>query len=149
MIRKAEEKDLATAAALAALLWPEHGPEELLPELRALLRSGEGALFLASEGGKDLGFAQVQLRHDYVEGTDSSPVGYLEGIYVREEARGRGVARALLRACEAWAAEMGSREFASDCELTNTASLAFHLKNGFAEANRIVCFVKPLKGDKK
>ena len=148
MIRKAEEKDLATAAALAALLWPEHGPEELLPELRALLRSGEGALFLASEGGADLGFAQVQLRHDYVEGTDSSPVGYLEGVYVREEARGRGVARALLRACEAWAADRGCREFASDCEPGNGASLAFHLHSGFKEANRIVCFVKPLKGER-
>ncbi len=146
MIRKAEERDLKAAAALASLLWPDHAPEDLLPELRALLGSGEGALFLASEDGADLGFAQVQLRHDYVEGTDSSPVGYLEGVYVREAARGRGVARALLEACEAWAAEKGCREFASDCELTNEASLAFHLKSGFTEANRIICFVKPLKG---
>ena len=146
MIRKAEEKDLQSAAALAALLWPEHEPEELLPEFRSLLESGEGALFLASEGGIDLGFAQVQLRHDYVEGTDSTPVGYLEGVYVREEARGRGAARELLRACEAWAAEQGCREFASDCELHNAASLAFHLKTGFTEANRIVCFVKSLNG---
>ena len=149
MIRKAEEKDLGAAAALAALLWPEHEPEKLLPEYRALLGSGEGALFLASAGGKDLGFAQVQLRHDYVEGTESSPVGYLEGVYVLPEARGRGVARALLEACESWAAQQGCREFASDCELGNAASLAFHLKNGFAEANRIVCFVKPLEGDRE
>ena len=147
MIRKAEEKDLISAAALAALLWPEHEPEELLPEYRALLESGEGALFLAAEDGEDLGFAQVQLRHDYVEGAETSPVGYLEGVYVREEARGRGVARALLRACESWAAEQGCREFASDCELTNAASLAFHLKAGFLEANRIICFVKPLNGE--
>lgn len=145
MIRKAEGKDLKAAAALAALLWPEHGPEALLPEFRALLEGGEGALFLASEDGRDLGFAQVQLRHDYVEGTETSPVGYLEGVFVREEARGRGVARGLLKACEAWASEQGCREFASDCELTNTAGLAFHRKTGFTEANRIVCFVKPLQ----
>ena len=145
MIRKAEEKDLRAAAALAAELWPEHTPEGLLPEFRALLESGEGALFLASENGREAGFAQVQLRHDYVEGTETSPVGYLEGVYVREEARGRGVARALLKACEAWAAERGSREFASDCELDNAASLDFHLHSGFTEANRIVCFVKTLK----
>ena len=28
------------------------------------------------------GFAQGQLRYDYVEGTDNSPVGCLEGIFV-------------------------------------------------------------------
>ena len=145
MIRKAEEKDLKAAAALAAELWPENTAEALLPEFRALLESGEGALFLASEEGEEAGFAQVQLRHDYVEGTKTSPVGYLEGVYVREKARGRGIARALLKACEVWASEQGCREFASDCELDNAASLAFHLKNGFAEANRIVCFVKPLR----
>jgi len=149
VIRKAEEKDLRAAAALAAELWPEHTPEELLPEFRTLLASGEGAAFLASEDGQDLGFAQVQLRHDYVEGTETSPVGYLEGIYVREEARGRGVARQLLKACEAWASEQGCREFASDCELENGESMAFHLKNGFREANRIICFTKPLEQPKE
>ncbi len=144
VIRKAEEKDLKAAAALAAELWPENTAEALLPEFRALLERGEGALFLASEEGGEAGFAQVQLRHDYVEGTKTSPVGYLEGVYVREKARGRGVARVLLAACEAWAFGQGCREFASDCELDNDASLAFHLHSGFTEANRIVCFVKTL-----
>ena len=148
MIRKAEEKDLERAAALAAELWPEHAAAALAEEFRALLNSGNGVLFLASEAGRDTGFAQAGLRHDYVEGTESSPVGYLEGIYVREEARGRGTARGLLAACEAWAVERGCREFASDCELDNTASLAFHLRTGFTEANRIICFVKPLKPEK-
>lgn len=39
---------------------------------------------------------------------------------------------------------MGCREFASDCELTNEESLRFHLGTGFTEANRIICFTKPL-----
>ena len=114
MIRKAAVEDLASAAELAALLWPEAGKEELEQEFRDLLEDGGCALFLASEGGRDIGFAQCQLRHDYVEGTDSSPVGYLEGIYVREDSRRRGTARALLRRCEDWAARLGCREFASD-----------------------------------
>lgn len=38
--------------------------------------------------------------------------------------------------------KQGCTEFASDCELDNEASLAFHLKMGFAEANRIICFTK-------
>ena len=42
------------------------------------------------------------------------------------------------------AREKGCREFASDCELTNTASLSFHLSVGFQEENRIICFKKML-----
>jgi len=79
-----------------------------------------------------------------VEGTDSSPVGYLEGIFVEEEFRKKGYAKELLASCERWAKEMGCTEFASDCELENTGSLAFHLRMGFMEANRVICFTKKL-----
>ena len=43
-----------------------------------------------------------------------------------------------------WAKERGCTEFASDCELDNAASLAFHLHAGFEEANRLICFAKRL-----
>ena len=99
------------------------------------------AFFLEEHGA---GFAQCQLRRDYVEGTESSPVGYLEGIYVKEGFRRSGLAKALLTACEDWAREQGCGEFASDCELANTQSLQFHMKVGFEEANRIICFTKKL-----
>lgn len=56
------------------------------------------------------------------------------------------VVRALPDRCEAWARDRGCREFAGDCELTNPDSIGFHRASGFREANRIVCFVKPLKG---
>lgn len=91
-----------------------------------------------------MGFVQCQLRHDYVEGTEHSPVGYLEGIYVDERCRCRGIGKELLKACEEWAGAMGCKEFASDCALTNTQSQRFHAALGFQEANRIVCFVKQL-----
>lgn len=91
-----------------------------------------------------MGFAQCQLRHDYVEGTETSPVGYLEGIFIREGFRHRGFAKELLQECEKWAKEQNCSEFASDCELTNSDSLQFHLMMGFEEANRIICFKKEL-----
>ena len=80
----------------------------------------------------------------YVEGTDSSPVGYLEGIYVVDGFRKNGIARGLLTACENWAKSKGCTEFASDCESDNLQSLQFHLNVGFREANRIICFTKKL-----
>lgn len=54
------------------------------------------AIFLAFSEDEAIGFAQCQLRHDYVEGTDSSPVGYLEGLYVVEHYRECGFAKGLV-----------------------------------------------------
>ena len=143
-IRKASLTDAKAVAKLSCLLWPDHFPEEMEEEFSALIANNDVAVFLAEGEGQTIGFAQCQLRHDYVEGTDGSPVGYLEGIYVAEGHRHSGIASKLLQACENWAREQGCLEFASDCELTNTESLQFHLNVGFQEANRIICFTKKL-----
>ena len=142
VIQQAFPKDAPTVTALALQLWPGHDFSELLAEFTELLQQPEAAVFLALHMEQTVGFAQCQLRYDYVEGTESSPVGYLEGIYVSEGFRRTGIARQLLRACEAWAKEQGCREFASDCELDNLDSLRFHLGVGFSEAARIICFTK-------
>lgn len=143
MITQAHKQDIPAIAALASQLF--HVPvEQLAKDFDALIPSEACAIFLLFAGNRPAGFAQCQLRRDYVEGTDSSPVGYLEGIYVLPEVRNQGCARALLAHCEQWAREQGCTEFASDCELDNSDSLAFHLKTGFMEANRIICFTKKL-----
>ena len=142
MIRKAEERDIGAVVELALQLWPGHERAELEAEINGLLQTREAAFFLAFGGGAAVGFAQCQLRRDYVEGTSESPVGYLEGIFVDGGARGKGLAALLLEACERWARAQVCREFASDCELENHQSLAFHKACGFQEANRVVCFVK-------
>ena len=144
MIRKAEKIDAKAVAALATRLWQEHTVEEMETEFSELLKDDASAVFLSEQDGKPVGFAQCGLRHDYVEGTESSPVGYLEGIWVAEPYRNRRIASALLTACEDWARKKGCTEFASDCELTNSDSLRFHLATGFTEVNRIICFVKEL-----
>lgn len=142
--RQAEAQDLPALAELSAQLWQKHTAEELLKDFSETMRQGNAAFFLAYADSIPVGFAQCQLRHDYVEGAEGSPVGYLEGIFVAEQYRKNGIAKELLSACEAWATEQGCREFASDCELGNTQSLHFHLHTGFTEANRIICFVKKL-----
>ena len=144
MIHQAHPKDLPAVTNLALQLWPGNAPSELEAEFSKLLANSNAALFLSLDGETPIGFAQCQLRHDYVEGTDTSPVGYLEGIFVAEPYRHRGYARLLLTACEVWARNRGCTQFASDCELTNEESLRFHLHTGFTEANRIICFVKQL-----
>ena len=144
MIKRAKTADAAVAGKLAAELWPDHNPEEMAENLLPLLDRADAAVFLAWEENTPVGFAQCQLRRDYVEGTSTSPVGYLEGIYVTDSSRGRGIARQLLAECQNWAKEQGCAEFASDCELSNEQSLLFHKAVGFQEANRIICFTKQL-----
>ena len=143
-IRKAECSDLPVLAVLACRLWPQHTLQQMWEELAQIVSEPDAAFFLCHAPEGAVGFAQCQLRCDYVEGTDSSPVGYLEGIYVADGYRKQGVARELLSSCESWAKAKGCTEFASDCELDNTQSLRFHLNVGFEEANRIICFVKKL-----
>ncbi len=144
MVKKANKNDNEAIANLALLLWPNHNLKDLEQEFLEILDSKKVAIFLKYIGTEAVGFVYVSLRNDYVEGSSSSPVGYLEGIFIKEEFRKRGFAKELLEFCEKWAKKQGAKEFASDCELENQKSLSFHKALGFSEANRIVCFIKKL-----
>ena len=103
------------------------------------------AQFVAcAESSSAVGFIEAAARHDYVNGTSSSPVAFLEGIYVVPEARRNGVARALVSAVERWALGVGCREFASDASIENHLSHTVHRALGFQETERVVFFRKPL-----
>lgn len=144
MVRQAKTEDLVIVAGLAVQMWKEPSMQELIEEFSEIMLKNDGVFFLKYDKEQPVGFAQCQLRHDYVEGTDSTPVGYLEGIFVHEEFRRKGYAEELLKECEKWAKAKGCTEFASDCELGNDNSLQFHLAEGFTEANRVICFRKEL-----
>jgi aminoglycoside 6'-N-acetyltransferase I len=144
MIKRAELADADALASLALQMWTDHDPNDRKDKFLELIHSKDAACFLKYAHTKPIAFAQCQLRHDYVEGTSSSPVGYLEGIFVSEEYRKKGIAAELLEECEKWAKEKGCSEFASDCELDNTDSLKFHTAMGFEETNRIICFKKTI-----
>lgn len=144
MVRKATSSDSRILAEMAVQMWDSYTVDELEAEFTETLNDEQSAFFIKYVGALPVGFAQCGLRTDYVEGTDSSPVGYLEGIFVKAEDRGKGIAKELLWNCELWAKNMGCTEFASDCELDNVASLKFHLAMGFDEANRIICFRKKI-----
>src|SRR5690625_455247 len=144
MIKEATLQEAKETANLALLLWEGHKFEEFIQEIENLISQPDSKFFLAYHDSEAIGFAQCQLRYDYVEGTSSSPVGYIEGLFVKEEFRKQGFAKKLVNACETWTKNKGCSEFASDCELKSVESLSMHLKLGFSEANRIICFKKAL-----
>lgn len=141
---RATAQDATGLSELVQAVWPEHTLEDLARIIADYIGSEDSAVFAETADGQYVGVALCCLRHDYVEGCSTSPVSYLEGVSVHEDHRHRGIARRLVAECEQWAREKGCTEFASDCELTNTASLAFHLSVGFQEENRIICFRKEL-----
>ena len=142
MIKTATDTDCNALAELAIQMWDSASLAELEADFAEIIDSDTAVCFIKYYENAPIGFAQCSLRTDYVEGTVSSPVGYLEGVFIKEEYRNKGFAKELLFACEQWAKGKGCSEFASDCELTNIDSLKFHLSSGFDEVNRIVCFRK-------
>ena len=144
MIVECQEKDIIKLLPLAKQVYTNSSSAGLKNEFKELLLEAESKLYLWVEEEDVVGFAQFQLRHDYVEGTSKSPCGYLEGVFVRESYRRRGIAEALVKQGEVWSKEKGCVEFASDCELDNHLSLLFHEKVGFIEISRNIHFVKKI-----
>lgn len=145
LVRPARPEDAVEWSRLRTALWPE-SPLDHPPEIAAYFADPpQRAVCLVAAGpdGHLVGFAEMGLR-DCAEECRTSPVGYVEGIYVDPELRTTGVGRALVAAGEAWARERGCSEMASDRALDNEASGAFHEAIGFTEAGRIVCYRKEL-----
>jgi len=124
-------------AELCVALWPDLTVDAILKMSYEGLFKNE---FLYFENEEPVAFISLSLRSDYVEGTDSSPVGYIEGLYVKPEFRRKGIAELLVDYAKEWSEKYGCTEIASDCVLDNTVSQAFHTGIGFTEANRIVCY---------
>lgn len=125
MVKRAKAEDAEILAGLAIQMWEDHVLAELADEFREIVAKEDAVCFIKYVDDKPIAFAQAQLRYDYVEVTESSPVGYLEGIFVAEEYRKCGYATELLAECEKWAKEKNCTEFASDCELVNEEGMAF------------------------
>ncbi|NRP20039.1 Aminoglycoside N(6')-acetyltransferase type 1 [Ensifer adhaerens] len=106
----------------------------------------QAAFLCEDDAGVAAGFAEVSLRTDYVNGCETSPVAFLEGIYVLPRYRRHGVARALITAAERWAISHGCRELASDTDIDNLESHGLHMALGFEETERVVYFRKELSG---
>lgn len=134
--------DIATTLLLE--LWPDEDFEEEKNNCQRILHTQDESIFLVKTAQSYVGFIYLNLRREYVEGTSSSPVAYIEGIYLRPAYQQQGIGKQLVDLGEQWGKERGASEYASDAELTNVGSIAFHKQVGFTEANRVVCFSKKI-----
>jgi aminoglycoside 6'-N-acetyltransferase I len=130
---------------LRRALWHD-SLESLDAQLHQLRRAGVPYVgFLACHlDGEAVGFAEASLR-PYVNGCETSPVAFLEGLFVDPSVRRRGIARELVAMAEAWGKSAGCSEFASDILADNHASHAAHLALGFIETEHVIYFRKSLQ----
>jgi aminoglycoside 6'-N-acetyltransferase I len=150
-IRPFQHADLDAVAHLCETLWPDAPSGEHRSELEASLTNPFSgpypcALFVADpETEPPIGFVQVGLR-SHADGCDpQKPVGYVEGWFVVEAWRKRGVGRALVCAAENWAKEQGCSEMASDTWMDNEPSQLAHVALGFEVVDRCVNYRKLLR----
>lgn len=149
-IRIATFSDIEGWIGLRAQLWEDTSADQHREEATSLLAQSpnECITFLDVVDGTTIrAFAEAALRHDHVNGCETSPVAFLEGIFVQPSSRGSGVGQRLLRAVQSWAREQGCSELASDAHLENADSHAFHRALGFEETERVVYFRKPLSAN--
>lgn len=125
-------------------LWPQ-GLEAMEAALADLQRLGVNYVgFVAkTKEGELAGFAESSLR-PYVNGCETAPVAFLEGIYIHPPYRQQGLARWLIEEVEAWAKTCGCTELGSDALTDNLSSHAMHEALGFTETERVIYFRKPL-----
>jgi aminoglycoside 6'-N-acetyltransferase I len=131
---------------LRLALWPDATAEEHRGYMALSLAQPERflQLMMYDQDHNPVAFVEGSIRGDYVNGTESSPVGFVEGIYVVPTWRRKGIARRLYAAIGDWAKARGCRELASDALVDNEASQRAHRALGFRETERVVYFAKPL-----
>jgi aminoglycoside 6'-N-acetyltransferase I len=132
------------AARLLMALWPYSTYGEEYDNCCRILNSDKETIQLAKVSGSYVGVIYLCMRYDYVEGTSGPPVVYIEGIYVKPEYRKLGIGFKLADYGEQWGRSHGATAYASDSILTNEVGIEFHLRSGFREVNRVVCFAKSL-----
>lgn len=129
---------------LRLALWPDTAEAGHVSGMADAIARGHYVRLALATDGSALGFVEASKRADYVNGTSSSPVAFVEGLYVVPSVRRHGVARTLVESVVQWALEEGCSELAADALLDNVTAHTVHRSLGFEETERVVYFRRAL-----
>ena len=136
--------DFEDWVSFSLALFPNASKEEMEVDLKRIEQLDKYQTYLAKIDGKAIGYVTITLRTDHVEGASTTPVGYMEAIYVKPQYRKHGIARALFLEGQAWCKENGCSEMGSDTWHWNKDAQAFHGKLGFKKEDVLVHFYKKI-----
>ena len=140
-ITKFVSSDLNDFLTMSLALWPEETGYELVKQFHRILNASDEVGFICRKNKEAIGFATVSLRN-IVNGARSNPVGFLEGLYVKEAYRRKGVARELVESGEKWVKDHGCSQIGSDALDWNRDSILIHEKLGYKKLYTTVNFIK-------
>jgi aminoglycoside 6'-N-acetyltransferase I len=148
IVRPLTAADHAAWHAMRVALYGEAAPgahaAELLAEIDMMLARDDWAAFaVEASDGALVGLIELFERNS-AQSCTTSPVAYVEGLWVAEGWRRTGMARRLVDAGIAWARARRRSEMASDVQLSNLISQAVHEHLGFEETERLVTYRLPL-----
>ncbi|HEX8036704.1 MAG TPA: GNAT family N-acetyltransferase [Ktedonobacterales bacterium] len=115
--------------------------EQTSEQLQPILDGDDAALFVAEDGGRLVGLAEVYLKRD-----DPHPAaiayahGYLQSLMVTEAMRGQGVGRRLVQAAHRWATEHGATEMRLSTWEHAAGPQAFYEGLGYRTLRRTLVF---------
>ncbi len=133
--------DFETWARFRDELYDDLSPDYIETEIKRIIDDPNLASFIIYTATSDepVGLVEMSLRN-IVDGCVSSPVAYIDGLYLIEKYRGQGLGKALIDFTKKWARENNCTELAVDTELENERAQQFYLREGFTETFRIVQF---------
>ncbi len=123
-------------------LYGDLQPEYIETEIKRIISAPDLCsylVFLEKDKTEPVGMIELSFRN-IVEGCTSSPVAYIDGLYLNEKYRGQGLGKEMLVFIKKWARESGCTELAVDTELENGRAQQFYLREGFEETFRVVQF---------
>ena len=138
--RLAGPADVPTLVALMTEFYAEADfPLPAAPATRAfaaLLAAPQlGAVWLGEAGGAPVGYAVLTLAFSMEYG---GLRGFVDDLYVRPEARGRGVAAALLGAVREACGELGVRSLHVEVGPDNATARGVYTRAGFADSGHLL-----------
>ena len=141
VIKTATQEDAAVIAALAKEIWTQHytpiiGVEQIEYMLNKFQSqsavkadiSGGYTYYIAYLRGSACGYSAVR--------QDSGV--FLSKFYVKQNVRGQGVGKAMLRAINAYAKECSAHRIWLTCNKRNTNTLAVYQKLGFVKIDEVI-----------
>lgn len=107
----------------------------MLPKFAFMKRPMADEFFILKKNGKDVGMIWLGKSRDQFTIDD---VGYILGIYVVPESRGRGLGKALMSFAEEWTKEKGLISLALNVGIENKNAVGFYEHLGFVTQTKVM-----------
>ena len=140
-IIRASNENLNQLTELALALWPNNEKDLIKSDLVYIIGHLNNRVLLAKSDEEYIGFIHMSIRSGFVEGADTTPVGYIEGVYVKPDYRRKGVAKELYHAGLEWLKSEKCSQIGADIGINDNMCPDFYIGMGYKEANRIICYI--------